>query len=345
MSSKERFKDHALVSLTTKNRTNARYLVGFFSFGIQDNPKSSTIQIRDQHRQHLAMAADPRICPLSWFLDDEGAPNTTILIPKNDTSQCQFIYTFVAGFDNSSLPTELLPSDDEENVTSVVNRDVYYKHIQSHPQDSDITILNIQENMNEGKSQTWFKYASQIMEQYDFDYAIKADTDSYILTDLFFDFANQYLPIRGHRIYAGTFWDKAFWDGSRYGKNGRETVNYMRNRYLIQVYMGGPFYVLSKDLAKWVSSKTFVNESWYEKIEDHDIGMRVSDFPEPTQMIWIHPAQIFWLHPAKTRLMWEVFMNRMSLLHNGTSIFPEANEARLERSERETFKLFDRFQR
>lgn len=126
-----------------------------------------------------------------------------------------WIHIHICCWFQKSLPTELTSEDGNiTSVTSVINRDAYYEHIQSHPQDSDITILNIQENMNEGKSQTWFHYASLIMEQYDFDYAVKADTDSYILTDLFFDFAYQYLPIRGNRTCSGMLVDKSFLGGA-----------------------------------------------------------------------------------------------------------------------------------
>lgn len=85
---------------STKGRTKPRFLVGLFSFGIHDTRLSNTMAIREQHRQYFEMLADPRICSLSWFLDDEGAPNGTMIIPKNDTSHCEFIYTFVAGFKN-----------------------------------------------------------------------------------------------------------------------------------------------------------------------------------------------------------------------------------------------------
>ena len=42
----------------------------------------------------------------------------------------------------------------------------------------DMTLLNIRENMNEGKSQTWMKYAATIAEEYDLDYVAKCDADS-----------------------------------------------------------------------------------------------------------------------------------------------------------------------
>jgi hypothetical protein len=336
-----RFLFHDRALKFTKNRTKARYLVGFFSYGILDNENSNTIATREQHRRYFEMIADPRICPLYWFLDDEDAPNAkTISTPKNDTSLCQFIYTFVAGFDNATLPTELLPSD-RDNMTSMDNRDAYYEHIRSHPQDSDVTILNIQENMNEGKSQTWFKYASRIMDRYDFDYAIKADTDTYILSDLFFDFADKYLPMGGQRIYAGKLRDKAFWGGSRFAKDAPSLVHHMRSRDMVQIYMIGPFYILSKDLAKWVSSKSFFREKWYEKIEDHDVGMRVFDFPEPIHAIWIQTSQLLWVHPVKTRVVWELVMNRLSWRMNGTNIFPEPDAQPGPRI-REALRVFNR---
>ncbi len=42
--------------------------------------------------------------------------------------------------------------------------------------------------MNEGKSQTWFKYAAQVLEAYDIDYVAKSDTDTLLFLDKMMDF-------------------------------------------------------------------------------------------------------------------------------------------------------------
>ncbi len=41
--------------------------------------------------------------------------------------------------------------------------------------------------MNEGKSQTWFKYAAQILEAYDIDYVAKSDKDTLLYLDKMMD--------------------------------------------------------------------------------------------------------------------------------------------------------------
>jgi hypothetical protein len=103
--------------------------------------------------------------------------------------------------------------------------------------------------------------------------------------------------------------------------DGTATVNYLREQAMVQIYMAEPLYVLSKDLVKWVSSKSFVKESWYEKIEDHDVGMRVYDYPEPIQTIRIQEDQRFWVHPAKDHLTWQLFMNRESNKKGGQDVY------------------------
>ena len=317
---------------TTKNTTGAnnhnkpRVLVGFFSYGVDGHGSvkrrghRGPFKRRLEFRQYFNMVNDTRICALSQFLYGKWMKRRHKFKDrvKDENDECQFIYTFVSGFENNNtaLPTELLA-----NNRPIDNVQAYHERLKDHHEDFDMTFLNIQENMNEGKSQTWFKYAASVMDQYDIDYAIKTDMDSLIIMDHFFDFVKNYLPPAGKRIYAGVLADKAFWGGSRYGVDGAATVNYLREQAMVQIYMAGPLYVLSKDIVKWVSSKSFVNESWYEKIEDHDVGMRVYDYPEPIQTIRIQEDQRFWVHPAKDHLTWQLFMNRESNRKGGQDVF------------------------
>jgi len=74
--------------------------------------------------------------------------------------------------------------------------------------------------------------------------------------------------------------------------------------------MEGQLYVMSKDLAHWVSSKSFANERWFEQIEDHDVGIRIFDHEEPIHSIRLFEHQLFWVHPAKAHITWKLFMDR-----------------------------------
>ena len=88
---------------------------------------------------------------------------------------CQLVYAFVMGGNPAGkAPTMLL---DESLPILVAGQD--------GGSDDDKVFLNIRENMNQGKSQTWFYYASCIMDKLSFDYIDKADTDTMLHLDKF----------------------------------------------------------------------------------------------------------------------------------------------------------------
>jgi hypothetical protein len=138
-------------------------------------------------------------------------------------------------------------------------------------------------------------------------------------------------------IYAGSLADKAFWGGSRYGVDGPATMKYMRRHQLREVYMEGQLYILSKDLAHWVSSKPFASESWFEQIEDHDVGMRIFDHEKPIHAIRVFEHQRFWVHPAKIHNTWKLFMDRELRKKSGQNLTQETDQV--------VAKYFKRFMR
>ena len=74
------------------------------------------------------------------------------------------------------------------------------------------------ENMNEGKSQTFFYFASLMMEQYGIDYAMKLDADSILHLHSFLNFSHHHLPPAPYNrnIFAGALRNKAGWpDGNK----------------------------------------------------------------------------------------------------------------------------------
>jgi hypothetical protein len=90
--------------------------------------------------------------------------------------------------------------------------------------------------MNEGKSPTWFYYASQVLKLYDWDYAIKCDSDTGVRIDMFLEFAHDNLPRGATSVYAGKMAPS---------RNQRD-----------QFYLQGQFYVLSRDVAERVSHES-----------------------------------------------------------------------------------------
>jgi len=108
---------------------------------------------RKRHRALFKLWNDPRVCSLPDFK----------ALPLNERYRCELIYTFVMG-GNPDAPPELVDDSRPALATKPV------KGKSSDLNDPDVTLLNIRENMNEGKSQSWLKHGADIAEEYDLDY-------------------------------------------------------------------------------------------------------------------------------------------------------------------------------
>jgi len=87
-----------------------------------------------------------------------------------EREECQLLYTWVMG---AAKKTD--PHATTEYLHLELDRPIIITAPNSDP---NTTYLNIIENMNEGKSQTWFKYAStQIPDDLGIDLIAKVDTD------------------------------------------------------------------------------------------------------------------------------------------------------------------------
>ena len=63
--------------------------------------------------------------------------------------------------------------------------------------ETDLVLLNIQENMEDGKSQSFFKYATSVVideHHLDFDYIAKVDSDTIVYPEPFLNANFQDLP-------------------------------------------------------------------------------------------------------------------------------------------------------
>lgn len=156
------------------------------------------------------------------------------------------MYTFVIGAwdaSNTSAPTELL--DDQ---TSYIHHDslVSVGEQASRDPETDVTLLNIRENMNEGKTLTWFKYASSVLpETLNIDLIVKVDTDTVVYPHSFLDeFHDEMKKKQVQRPASGVY------GGLREVAATGFSVN------VIPYYMQGGFYFLSRDLAQDVTSNS-----------------------------------------------------------------------------------------
>jgi hypothetical protein len=89
---------------------------------------------------------------------------------------CQLIYTFVVGA-NSNGPTNLVDHKNSSHALTLDESEVVTQFPAfsnssdaSHNIEKDMTFLNIKENMEEGKTPTWFLFANTLVEDYEIDY-------------------------------------------------------------------------------------------------------------------------------------------------------------------------------
>ena len=220
------------------------------------------------------------LCSLQSY-QKEGTTNLT----------CRIIYTFVIG-GNPQAPEEWKESS-KSDMTMDASK--MLKH------ESDILYLNIHENMNGGKTPTWFDYASQ---RTDIDYIAKADSDSLISLPSLLSYMERDLPPGSQKpkIYGGHL--------NEYDECGGATG--LCDKVRGKVYMSGQFYWLSAELARYVSAPATRAKAFLQtNNEDFDIGIKVLSYPEPIQLMACNGAQ-FWIHPLKTDEEWsETFHSRV----------------------------------
>jgi hypothetical protein len=184
--------------------------------------------------------------------------------------------------------------------------------------------------MNEGKSQTWFKYAAQILETYDIDYVGKSDTDTLLFLDKMTEFMDEYLPPApfNRNILCGSVADKLWWwEQDSHSPQTEPSEEYFTEKYGkdLHLYVEGQIYIMSRDLAALVAKEAARHtQSYREGHEDHDISAMAFHSPKPIKLIIIALDQRFWQHRVKLKLgsnfhrIWDNELARMTKLLSGS---------------------------
>jgi len=245
------------------------FLLGIFSMD-SDKEKGRRELIRQT--MLASQKEDSRICSLKEYLDYSKRTGL-------QTQDCISPYAFIVAAGGEGRPTVHGDNDEEPIVldpSTIPNAE------------EDCIYLNIRENMEDGKSITYFKYGQSIATQFGIDYIGKADSDSLINMRLFLNFLmNDLAPSPyNRRIYGGQTWT---------------------NTELSSIYATGQFYFMSADLAKYVSV-TMSHERREEltserPTEDMDVGAFVFSHPRPIKFISLS-SYTFWAHPIKSVKEW-----------------------------------------
>jgi uncharacterized protein YwbE len=258
--------------VTARGNPVGRILLGIFTTNSR-NDESRRQLIRKTYLSNfeilrtigLSSDADNMICSLTDFMESG--------MKKED---CSIVYTFVMGAmdsSNTTAPTDLTEQKDQENVSYVVER-----HQSSLPKtlERDILYLNVRENMNAGKTVTWFRYASSILpaDQLGIDMIAKIDQDTVIFPRPLLEDLNHQISARpAQRLYGG-----------------HDLVEGMAGDI---PYMQGGAYFLSTDVAKQITSpacprrqiiQKYNRERGYTRAEDREIGLFVDQCCRNDQM-------------------------------------------------------------
>jgi hypothetical protein len=196
----------------------------------------------------------------------------------------------------------------------------------------DASILH-RENMNEGKSDTWFAYGAKLSKEHNlvFDYIAKSDTDTLPKLDETIDFVNVHLPPSPYNnaILAGEFVDKMWWKGVTAQKEIEQRI-VDKYSWIIHLYTKGQFYFLSTDLAEGVGNEAaykIEDPAYSIHHEDHDVSTMavLSNDYDPVNYVMVSPRNRFWDHPLKIKEMglgnwtthWDAECDRMQAVLDG----------------------------
>ena len=242
----------------------------------------------------------PQVCSLGSYL--EAFSNHNDNHTEEDGSiildDCRVLYTFVIGgvTENSTVTERTIDTPEYPlslPVSSSSSSSIIIEDANGH---KDITLLNIKENMNDGKSITWFAYASTLIRKKLNDsipYIVKTDDDTLVkIPELlnYMDTEIQPYANKATNLYLG-------YGSSKCPKLSKKRLRqelskkvspllrlcggFSANNFFAQ----GGFYLMSTNIAKYVSSltKEYRNQIDYgEKNEDMQMAKYVYSFGSNT---------------------------------------------------------------
>eukprot|EP00980_Cylindrotheca_fusiformis_P012116 scaffold2927_cov143-Cylindrotheca_fusiformis.AAC.6 len=205
-----------------------------------------------------------RICSLNDLLQE------TI-----DIGACQIAYVFVAGGLDKG-PTQMLLPNHTHPIAIPTPPAI-------QEQEPDLVYLNIQENMNDGKTPTFYKYASMMAEHFEnttspFHYVIKMDLDLTLFVPTFLAFAKEHFPLDIKQVNIG------------------KKIRGGKSKYL---WGSGCLQIVSVDLAKAITCPESVGKMERAEDEDKEISKRINIYGTNATRIWLDEKYMLY-QPSKT---------------------------------------------
>jgi hypothetical protein len=297
-------------SSTSNTLVKPRILIGIFSDLSIERRRTTNRAFRQRHRDIFRIWNDNRVCA---YNDYKEAPS--------EFSNCIVLYTFVLAAHNKTamdMPTILL--EDTLTLPLELNRTFPDNdNTGDLMQSNDYTILNIRENMNQGKSPTFFVWAKRAADALGISYVGKCDSDAmlrlgFLLKFLYEDIA--WTP-RTTSTVLGSMRHKAFWNHSKDfnlpSEDNSETFWESHYHNGMHLYLGGEFYLISTDLVDGMASEAIkLDQPYFEGHEDHDVLSMIQVSNENKLIRWISMPHNyrFWEHPVKGDFWWGRILKR-----------------------------------
>jgi len=225
------------------------------------------------------------------------ANQTHICSYQDLREDCSFVYAFVIGAASPNATHTEWWNDLDDGDVGPIRRPLHqvqeeYPDTVNDTTTTDLLFLNVKENMNHGKTPTWFEYASMHFEHAnEVDYIAKGDLDTLIDIKRLQHMLGEtnMFPPSTQPVYGGNMHDFTACGGPL-----------ARKCHLIQrkVYMGGQLFWLSIELAKHVSSPILRrSKEWsFTRNEDVDIAFKVFSYLQQPVQLMICNGNQFWIH-------------------------------------------------
>jgi len=254
-------------TIKTPCRYGPRILLGIFTMKDNEKEINRRAAIRKTYLNYYNTSNQWVTNETQWRTRICSLRNLVSLDPNQDNTlllrECQMIYVFVAA-GNPDGPTEHVDYNTSVPMT-----------LPSPSEEPDLVLLNIKENMEDGKSQSFFKYATQVVDEHVYvEYIVKTDSDTIIYPEHFLNQNINPLPRFPNNIRV--------YGGSPAAKTGYHQPTG-------PIYNEGLCYWMSVDLARYITSPSCNRAKLNAGIEDLSMGNFVHSHPLPIHRVQFKP--------------------------------------------------------
>ena len=247
-----------------------------FMIGILTEMTEEGAKARERIRKTYLSGEDSRLCSWEEYKEQFDSSLGT-WVP------CRAPYVFYVGVN----PEQALKKVDAENMT------IERKLVKAATEEEDILYLNIEEATERAKSFAYFKWASNLGDEYHLDFIASVETGTLIHTQKLFKFIDMELPPAPL--------NRRMFGGEAHGYHGG-------------YYATDPFYFMSLDLAHYIGDMKVKNLNTHSATPALDISKLITYHTKPVKLVNMNPS-LFWYTGLVDETVWDDYwQNHMSKL-------------------------------